>query len=156
LEKKYGPCQHPNGEYEADEMVNEFAVFLMSAVLADVDARRKVDPRRRRGRPRDAITPDLAPNLLGYFLRNNNLSGRHSVIVTVDSKKKQEEAGPLLEFFKKAIEPLNQYLVELGRKPLSPARLARYALQVHRRQLALQSTANNPAGAEGGQRASTP
>jgi hypothetical protein len=154
LEKKYGPYQHFNGEYEADEMVNEIAVFLASAILGDVDARRKVNPCRR-GRPPDVITPDLAPNLLWYFLRNNNSSGRHSVIVTVDSKKKQEEAGPLFEFIKEAIEPLNQYLViEAHRKPLSPARLARYALQERRRQLALPSTANNPAGAQGSQRAS--
>ena len=108
-------------------MVNEFAVFLLSAIVVDVDARRKVNPCRR-GRPPNVITPDLAPNLLWYFLRYNNTSGRHSVIVTVDSKKKQEEAGPLFEFFKEAIEPLNQYLVELGRKPLSPARLARHSV----------------------------
>ena len=136
-------------------MVNEIAVFLMNAVLVDMEARRKLDSRRR-GRPHDAMTPDLGSDLLWYFLRYNNSSGRRSVIVTVDGKKKQEEAGPLFEFIKKALEPLNQYLVELGRKPLSPARLARYALQERRRQLALQSTASNPAGAEGDQRASTP
>lgn len=143
LEKKYGPSQHFNGEYEANEMVNEIAVFLISAILVDVDARRS---RSGRGRPRDVMTPELAPNLLWYFLRYHSSSGRRSVIVTADGKKKQEEAGPLFEFIKAAIEPLNQYLIEINRKPLSPARLARYALREHRRNCVCPGAANNPAG----------
>jgi hypothetical protein len=156
LEKKYGPCHHLNGEYQADEMVNEIAVFSMNAVVIDMDARRKTNPSRR-GRPPDVITPVLAPDLLGFFLRYNNSGGRHSVIVMVDGKKKQEETGRLFQFFKEAIEPVNQYLVnDLGRKPLSPARLARSALQERRRRLALPSTANNPDIGKAGQLAGAP
>lgn len=46
------------------------------------------------------------------------------------------EAGPLFEYLKVVIAPLNAYLVtELHRQPLSPARLARYALAERRREL---------------------
>lgn len=130
LEKKVWPSEHGKGIYQPNEMVNEIAVFLTVTFLVDVAARCK---RSGRGRPCDVMIPELAPNLLRYFLRFNKLSGRHSVVVTVDGRKRQQEAGPLFEFFKAAIEPLNQYLIEIGRKPLSPARLARYALREHRR-----------------------
>lgn len=143
LEKKEWPSEHCKGIYQPNEMVNEIAVFLTVAFLIDIAAQRK---RSSRGRPRDVVTSELAPNLLRYFLRFNNLSGRHSVIVTVDGRKRQQEAGRLFEFFKAAIEPLNQYLIEIGRKPLSPARLARYALREHRRNSVCTIVANSTAG----------
>lgn len=147
LERKYGPSHHFNGEYEANEMVNEIAVFLVCAILVDADAQRS---RSGRGRPRDVMIPELAPNLLWYFLRYHSSCGRRSVIVTAHGKKRQEEAGPLFEFIKAAIEPLNQYLIRIDRKPLSPARLARYAL--HERRRTCSNVANNPAGATDGRR----
>ena len=105
--------------------------ILLNAAVTDMDARRKVNPRRRGRRP-DVMTPALAPDLLGYFLRNNNSSGRHSVIVTVDGKKKQEEAGPLFEFFKEAIQPVNQYLIST--RPQAPLTGALGAVCVARAQ----------------------
>lgn len=153
LEEKYGPCQHFICNVEANEMVNEIAVFLMGAMLEDVEARRN---RSGRGRPRDLMIPELAPNLLEYFLRFNNLSGRRSVVVMLDGKKKQEEAGPLFEFIKAAIEPLNKYLIENDRQPLSPARLARYALREHRCNSLRRTAANYSAGKADGQHDGNP
>ena len=153
LEEKYGPCQNFIGHVEASEMVNEIAVFLMGAILVDVEAGRN---RSGRGRPRDVIIPELAANLLEYFLRFNNLSGRRSVVVKLDGKKKQEEAGPVFEFINAAIEPLNKYLIENNRQPLSPAHLARYALREHRCNSVCLAAANLSAGKADGQHDGTP
>ncbi|HMJ28191.1 MAG TPA: hypothetical protein VK512_05695 [Xanthobacteraceae bacterium] len=47
---------------------------------------------------------------------------------------KQEETGPLFNFLKTGIQPLNKYLVDdLHRMPLSASRLARYALAERKR-----------------------
>jgi hypothetical protein len=91
---------------------------------------------RHVGRPRSCLIPELAQQLLSLFLRYRDSGGRHSVLISIDGKFAQTEAGPLFEFFKAAIEPLNQFWVrELQRKPLSPARLARTALEQRRRNL---------------------
>jgi hypothetical protein len=67
------------------------------------------------------------------FLRCHGSAGRKSVATSSDGKLKQKEAGRLFEFINAAIQPLNQYLTtELHRRPLSAARLARFALAEHR------------------------
>ena len=82
------------------------------------------------------MTPYLAPELLSVFLRCHERAGRQSVVAgtTIDGKNTQREAGELFEFIKVVIQPLNQYLTtELGRRPLSASRLARFALDDRRR-----------------------
>ena len=136
LEKEHGPLDRFIGKGQHNDMVGEIAVFLMNAILLDIEARRIAKTIGRGvGRPPDVMTPDLAPNLLAYFLRYQNSIGRRSVIVWIDGKNSQAEAGPLLEFMKAAIEPFNRYLTEIKRKPLSAARLARYALNDRKRKL---------------------
>jgi len=136
LEKQYGPLEDfIKGGHHSD-MVGEINVFLLNAFVLDVAARRIARTIGRGvGRPPDVMTPDLSPNLLAYFLRHNGPTGRRSIVVLADGKNGQAEAGPLFEFFKTAIEPLNRYLTEIQRKPLSPARLARYALNDRKRKL---------------------
>ena len=78
----------------------------------------------------------LGPALLEMFLRCHDSAGRKSVLTSIDGKFAQEEAGPLFEFMKVAVEPVNHYLVtDLHRMPLSPAWLARDALDRRRRDL---------------------
>ena len=134
LEKLYGSLEHFTGKGHHSDMVSEIAVFLLNATVLDVEARRIARTIGRGvGRPPDVMTPDLAPNLLEYFLRYNDPIGRRSVVVWLEGKKSQAEAGPLFEFFQAAIEPLNRYLIEMTRTPLSPARLVRYALKDRKR-----------------------
>jgi hypothetical protein len=84
--------------------------------------------------PRDVMTPFLAPELLSLFLRCQDRAGRQSVATSIDGKIKQREAGQLYEFIKAVIQPVSKYLTtELGRRPLSAARLARFALDDRRR-----------------------
>jgi|SRR5882724_1695317 len=129
LSKEYGPPnENFTGEREAKEMIAELTGLLMCAIALDTQARQNED-NKRVGRPRDSITPYLAPNLLSFFLRIHNRSGRHSVAT---GDRSQTEAGPLFEFLRAVIQPINEYLLEKRRRPLSPARMARFALKERR------------------------
>jgi hypothetical protein len=55
-------------------------------------------------------------------------------VTSIGGELKQEETGPLFNFMKTGIRPLNNFLVdELHRMPLSASRLARYALAERKR-----------------------
>jgi hypothetical protein len=82
------------------------------------------------------MIPCLAPKLLSIYRRYHNSAGRQSVVTSIDGKPKQKEAGPLFEFIKATIEPLNRYLTtDLRLRPLSASRIARFALSDRRRTL---------------------
>jgi hypothetical protein len=135
LDEEYGPpSENFTGERETKEMIDEVVAFLMGATALEMEARQSANRTNRGvGRPRDVIIPYLGPNLLSFFLRCHDSAGRHSVLTSIDGRLAQEEAGPFFEFVKLAIEPLNEYLVtELHCKPLSAARVARYALAERR------------------------
>lgn len=125
------------GELEADQTMIELTGLLVLAFAHDmVDRIASLRVGRKAGRPRDILTRELGPTLLTLFLRYHPSAGRHSVLTSIDGRLAQEEAGPLFNFIKAAIEPLNEYLVEeLHWKPLSAARLARYALAERRHNL---------------------
>ena len=56
-------------------------------------------------------------------------NARNSCFELERGKLMQKEAGPFFEYLKVVLAPLNRYLVdELHRRPLSPARVARFAL----------------------------
>jgi hypothetical protein len=121
-------------EREQKALIDELTGLLVQAVTQEAASRQFTNNSgRRAGRPLDVITSDLAPALLLVFLRCHDSAGRKSVATSSEGKLKQKEAGQLFEFIKAAIEPLNQYLTtELHRRPLSAARLARFALAEHR------------------------
>jgi hypothetical protein len=129
LAREYGPYTSFAGTFQANEMIDEITWVLLCAILLDVEDRRRSD--RAVGRPRDVITPELGVGLLWFFRRYNKAPGRRSVPISIDGK--QEEAGPLFEFIKATIEPVNRHLVENNRKPRSPARIARYGLNERQR-----------------------
>jgi hypothetical protein len=133
--EEYGPVgANYTGEGEELKLIDELTGFLVQA--ADLEAGEVTNTARGVGRPRDVITPYLAPELLSIYLRFHNSGGRQSVLTSIDGQPGQKEAGPLFEFIKKAIEPLNHYLTtDLNRKPLSAARLARFALSYRRKTL---------------------
>lgn len=135
LDEEYGPPgENFTGEREKREMADEIAGFLMGAIALDMAARQTAN--RGVGRPCDIITPFLGPKLLSFFLRCRDSAGRQSVLTSIEGQLAQMEAGPFFDFVRITIEPLNEYLVlELHRKPLSAARLARYALAERRRDL---------------------
>jgi hypothetical protein len=116
------------GEGEEHRIIEELTSFLVQA--AALEAQEITNGSGRRvGRPRDVMTPYLAPELLSVYLRCHNSGGRQSVATSTDGKLGQKEAGLLFEFIKATIEPLNRYLTtELHRRPLSASRLARFAL----------------------------
>jgi hypothetical protein len=131
LLEEYGPAvDDHNREHEQKTIVEELTGLLVQAVAQEaLDRQFYNGSGRRAGRPRDAITPYLAPELLSVFLRCHDSAGRLSVVTSIDGKLKQKEAGRLFEFINAAIGPLNQYLTtELHREPLSASRLARFAL----------------------------
>ncbi len=121
-------------EREQKALIDELTGLLVQAVIQEATHRLFANNSgRRAGRPHDAMTPDLAPALLLVFLRCHDTAGRKSVATSSDGELKQKEAGQLFEFINAAIKPLNQYLTtELHRRPLSAARLARFALAEHR------------------------
>jgi hypothetical protein len=122
---------------EQNALIEELTGLLVLAVACEAANRRYTDnSSRRAGRPKDVVTPYLAPELLSVFLRCHNSAGRQSVATSIDGKLKQREAGQLFEFINVLIQPLNQYLTtELHRKvPLSAARLARFALDKQRKE----------------------
>jgi len=131
LLEEYGTIEFElTREREERAIIEELAGVLVRTVVQEALARQSANSSGRgAGRPRDAMTPYLGPELLTVFLRCHDSGGRQSVATAVDGKPKQEEAGQLFEFVKVVIEPLNQYLTtELHRSPLSPSRLARAAL----------------------------
>jgi len=137
-EDEYGPPSVGfTREREIHEMIDEITAISMAAIALDMEARQSaIRTGRGTGRPRDVLSRHLGPALLEMFLRCHDSAGRKSVLTSIDGKLAQEEAGPLFEFMKVAIEPLNHYLVtDLHRMPLSPARLARDALDRRRRDL---------------------
>jgi hypothetical protein len=136
LLEEYGPAvDDHNREREQKTIVEELTGLLVQAVIEEATHRLFANHSGRpAGRPSDVITPYLAPALLLVFLRCHDSAGRQSVATSIDGKLKQKEAGRLFEFINAAIQPLNQYLTtELHRRPLSAARLARFALAEPRR-----------------------
>ena len=125
------------GELEGDEMIKELTGQIVVSFCEDLIERiQSAASERKAGRPCDVLTRALGPRLLDLFLRYNPSAGRHSVWTSIDGKLVQQEAGPFFEFVKAAIEPINDCLVgELNWKPVSAARLARYALAERRRSL---------------------
>jgi hypothetical protein len=122
-------------EREQKALIEELTGLLVQAVNHEAASRQSNDnSSRRAGRPKDVVTPYLAPELLSVFLRCHASAGRQSVATSIDGKLKQKEAGQLFEFIKAVIQPLNQYLTsELHRSRLSAARLARFALKERQR-----------------------
>jgi hypothetical protein len=122
-------------EREQKALIEELTGLLVQAVTREVANRQLTKGSSRRvGRPRDVVTPYLAPELLSVFLRCHDRAGRQSVATSIDGRLKQTEAGQLFEFIEAIIQPLNQYLTtELHRRPLSASRLARVALDDRRR-----------------------
>src|SRR6266403_3580601 len=122
-------------EREQKALMEALTGLLVLAVTREAASRRLAgNSSRRAGRPKDVVTPYLAPELLSVFLRFHARAGRQSVATSIDGKPKQIEAGQFFEFIKAVIEPLNQYLTtELHRRPLSASRLARFALAEPRR-----------------------
>jgi hypothetical protein len=126
-----------NRELEEKQIIDEIADFLVQAVDEHVIGREISNSiGRRAGRPREVMIPCLAPKLLSIYRRYHNSAGRQSVVTSIDGKPKQKEAGPLFEFIKATIEPLNRYLTtDLRLRPLSASRIARFALSDRRRTL---------------------
>jgi hypothetical protein len=91
------------------------------------------------------MTPHLATALLACYLRYRNSAGRQSVLTSIDGKLAQMETGPFFEYLKAVLAPLNRYLVEeLHRRPLSPARVARFALADRRSKVRWQPATPAP------------
>jgi hypothetical protein len=122
-------------EREQKALIDELTGLLVQAVTNEAASRQFTNNSSRRvGRPRDVMSPYLAPELLLVFLRCHDSAGRKSVATSIDGKLKQKEAGQFFEFIKATIKPLNDYLTtELHRRPLSASRLARFALSERRR-----------------------
>jgi hypothetical protein len=129
------------GEQEGDETIIELTGLISVSFAQDLEERcESARFERKAGRPCDVLTREVGPKLLDMFLRYHPSAGRHSVWTSIDGKLVQEEAGPLFEFFKAALVPLNEFLVdELNWKPVSAARAARYALAERRRRLRARS-----------------
>ena len=133
--EEYGGPAEGYREREQQALINELTRLLVQAVAHEAANRQFTNNNstRNAGRPRDVITPYLAPELLSVFLRCHDKAGRQSVTTSIDGKLKQTEGGQLFEFIKVVIEPLNQYLTtELHCKPLKAERLARFALRKRR------------------------
>jgi hypothetical protein len=122
-------------ERELYALIEALCGLLVQGVIREIADRQSANRSGRRpGRPRDAMIPLLAPELLSVFLRFNDRAGRQSVTTSIDGKITQREAGQLFKFIETAIQPLNRYLTtELHRRPRSASRLARFALDDHRR-----------------------
>ena len=126
LSEEYGSADgNFNREREEKEIIEELTGVLVQAVA--LEARQINNSAGRRvGRPREAMIPYLAPELLSVFLRYHNSGGRQSVATSIDGKPGQKEAGLLFGFIKATIEPLNHYLTtDLHRRPLSASRCTR-------------------------------
>jgi len=136
ITKMFGPVgDNYAGASEGNSLIEQVLKFLLNGIAFDLE-NREVENRigRNVGRPRDVITPYLAPEMLSLFLCYQGFGGRHSVMTSIGGELKQEETGPLFNFIRTGIQPLNNYLVdELHRRPLSASRLARYALAERKR-----------------------
>jgi hypothetical protein len=121
-------------ELELKNLIDVLTGLSVQAVFCELADRQSANSSSRGpGRPKDVITPYLARELLSLFLRCHDRAGRQSVATSVAGKITQREDGKLFKFIEAVIRPLNQYLTtELGRRPLSGARLARYALDDRR------------------------
>jgi hypothetical protein len=141
----YDVFGHPGdgftGEQEGDETIIELTGLISVAFAQDLEERcESARLEKKAGRPCDVSTREVGPRLLDLFLRYHPSAGRHSVWTVIDGKLVQQEAGPLFEFFKAALLPLNEYLInELNWKPVSAARAARYALAERSRNLRARS-----------------
>jgi hypothetical protein len=144
LEEYGGP---PDGDFyrerEQKALIEELTGLLVQAVAHEAADRQFANSSSRRaGRPRDVVTPYLAPQLLSVFLRCHDRAGRQSVATSIDGKLKQREAGQLFEFVNALIQPLNQYLTtELHCKPLKASQLARVALDKRREDKQIEAEA---------------
>ena len=129
----WAPGANYTGDGEEHKLIEELSGFLVQAAALEAQEITKGSGRRV-GRPRDVMTPYLAPELLAVYLRCHNSGGRQSAATSIDGKAAQKETGPLFEFIKATIAPLNLYLTtDLHRRPLSASRLARFALSERRR-----------------------
>jgi len=136
LEEYGGPAEGDfYREREQQALIKELTGLLAQAVAHEAANRQFANnSSRRAGRPPDVVTPYLAPGLLSVFLRCHDRAGRQSVATSIDGRLKQREAGPLFEFIDAIIQPLNRYLTtELHFKPLKASRLARFALDMQRK-----------------------
>src|SRR5258705_6171718 len=76
-------------EREQKALIEELTGLLLQAVIREAEDRQFTDsPSRRAGRPKDIVTPYLAPELLSVFRRCHERAGRQSVVVgtTIDGK----------------------------------------------------------------------
>jgi hypothetical protein len=136
ITKMFGPVgDNYAGASEGNLLTEQVLKFLLNGIALDLENRERENRIGRSvGRPKDVITPYLAPEMLGLFLCYQGCGGRHSVATSIGGELKQEETGPLFNFFKTGIRPANRFLVdELHRTPLSASRLARYALAERKR-----------------------
>ena len=126
----YGPLdENFTGFAEGSELIKQLTGSLLRALALDMSSRQYGSAKRSVGRPPDQMIPHLATALLDCYLRFHNSAGRQSVLTSIDGKLTQMEAGPFFQYLKTVLAPLNRYLVEeLHRRPLSPARVARFAL----------------------------
>lgn len=117
------------GEQEGEGLVSEITgVVLVSYAQDLVERCFRARSKQKAGRPCDNLTLEVGLKLLDLFLRYHPSAGRISVWTSIDGRLVQEESGPLFEFFKVALKPLNEHLKEMGWKPVSAARAARLAL----------------------------
>src|ERR1700731_144875 len=88
-------------EREQKALIDELTGLLVQAVTQEAADRQFTNTSGRgAGRPRDVMSPYLAPELLLVFLRCHDSAGRKSVATSIDGKLKQEEAGQFFEFIK--------------------------------------------------------
>ena len=124
------------GEQEGDRIIDELTGLIVVAYGEDLQDRcDRARSKQQAGRPCDVLTREVGPKLLDLFLRYHPSAGRISTWTSIDGNLVQEETGPLFEFFEAALEPLNEHLEELGWKPVSAARAARFALAERKRRL---------------------
>ena len=124
------------GEQEGEQFIKELTGVLVTAYGYDLQDRcDRARSKQEAGRPCEVLSPEAGPKLLDLFSRYHPSAGRISAWTSVDGNLVQEETGPLFRFFEAALEPLNEHLEELGWKPVSAARAARFALAERKRRL---------------------
>ena len=124
------------GEQEGEAAIKELIGWIVTSFAEDLQDRcDRARSEQKAGRPCDVLTREVGPKLLDFYLRYSLSAGRASVWTSVDGKLVQEESGPFFEFSKAALQPLNAYLEEMGWKPVSAARAARFALAERKRML---------------------
>src|ERR1700730_8570820 len=99
-------------ECEQKALIEALTGLLVSGVALEGANRQPTkDCSRRVGRPRDVVSPYLAPELLSVFLRCHDRAGRQSITTSIDGRLKQREAGKLFEFIDAIIQPLSRYMM---------------------------------------------